>query len=115
MMANMTEEPIDADPIRAIAHQSVDQLNRIVIAMLADAVDQIQKAPHTWQHEEVSLAMSDLANEALTVPYIAPSDVVFSTARASAALIVALSKQLGIDPVALVKGYEENFFRSALR
>lgn len=114
MMATMTEEPIPADPLHAIAKQSAAQVNRIVIAMLADAVEQIQKSPDTWQHEEVTLDMSDLADEALAVPYISPRDVVFASARASAALIVQLTKPLGIDPVELVKGYEEQFFRRTL-
>lgn len=106
----MTEEPTP-DEIRAVANAQVTKMQKIVFDLLIDAVDQIQTKPDTWQHEEVSLTARDLAEEALAVRGIAPQDVVFATARASGALIVALCKRVGLDPTALVKSSQENYAR----
>ncbi|MDR6867698.1 hypothetical protein J2Y69_002302 [Microbacterium resistens] len=109
----MTEE-LTPEQIYDLARGQVDRLNRIVVALLVDASDQMRAQPDTWQHEEVTLAARDLAAEALAVEGIAPEDVVFATARASSIAIGALCKQLGIDPTSFLKGFEENFFRMNL-
>ena len=113
----MTEEPLPDELVaflKRIGTEHAHQLNRTVTAILVEAVDQVRKSPETWQHEEVTLSMKDLTEEALSIPHFTPEIVVFATARASAALIVGLCNTIGMDPAKLLKSFEEQYFRQSL-
>lgn len=107
-MTEETAHEITAEEIDALAHASVRKVHRTMASLLVESIDQVRTSPDTWQHDEVTVEMEDLVEEALAIDGISPQAAVFAASRASAALIVTLCSRVGLDPATLAKSFRDN-------
>jgi hypothetical protein len=117
MMSSMTHEEQpepDEQEIQRLGTEVAHQLNRVVIALLVETVNQAMANPQSEEHDARRDAAVDLSRRSLEVRAVTPDLAVLATARAAGIAIAQLCQRTGADAKVFIETLEEFHFRGSL-